>query len=100
MAGEPSLPVDDGIDGAGLGGPIVDFVQEGHHRLLVGDGYVDAHYSGLAQAVDERSHAVRGYRVGHVAGSNAASVQGRLLEHGRQGMADGIANNAKSGLHL
>ena len=100
MAGEAALAVDDGVDGAGFGGPIVDFVQEGDDRFLVGDGYVDAQDTGLAQVVDEGAHVVGGYRVGDIPGVNGAGVQGRLLEDGRQGVADGVADDAEGGLHF
>ena len=100
MAGEPALPVDDGVDGAGLGGPVVNLVQEGHHRQLVGHGYVDAQDARLTQAVDELAHLVGRYLVGHVPGVNATGIQCRLLEHRRHGVANGVADDAERGVHF
>ena len=99
MAGEPALPVDDGVDGAGLGCPVVNLVQKGHNRQLVGHGYVDAQNAGLAQAVDELAHVVGRHLVGHVPGVNATGIQRRLLKYGRHGVANGVADDAESGVH-
>ena len=94
VAGQTPVAVDDGVDRPGGGSPVVHLVEEGYDRFLVGNGHVDAQGSRSAQASDELAQAVGRNVPGFVSAIEPDGVQRRLLEKGRNGVTDGVTDDA------
>ena len=83
-----------GVHRSGGGGPLVDLIQKGNHRLLMGDRDIYPQFLGLSQSLEEFAHPIRSYFPSLVIGVYPQVVQGRLLKDGRDGVADGVADYA------
>ena len=88
-----------GVDRADITRRGVDLVEEGHDRLLVGDGHAEAEQVRAAELPDALGQPIRLDWPGLVGGVNAEVVEGGLLEGGRRGVAQGVADDAETQGH-
>ena len=95
VSSELAVPMDDCVDCSGLPGTFIHLVQKGNHRLLMRDGDIYAQFVGLSQRLEEFANPVRVYFPGMIGRVHTIVIQGGLLEHGRDGVADGVADNAQ-----
>ncbi len=95
ISDELAIPMDDGVDRSSLPGSFIHLVQKGNHRLLMWDGDIYAQFVGLPQGLKEFAYPFRVYFPGLIGCVYPQVVKGGLLEHGRDGVADGESDDAQ-----
>ena len=72
--------------------PIVDFIEKGDYRFFVRHSDIDPQHIKLAQSLKKRLYGIRRHVPSLVGAVDAQMVESRLLEHRRDGVADGVAD--------
>ena len=95
MPSQPAVTVNYGVYCPGLGSPLIHMVQVRDHGLFMGQRDIDPQQAWPPQTLYEIADPIWSHLPGLIRGVNSQVVQCRLLEDGRNGVPNGVADNAQ-----